>query len=381
LILDGFGEPNADHLATSRSLLDDPLHYIGFDALDRRKESPLVRIGFEPFINEGAVAMLPGFVLKRQCDEVTEPSPRHRVLIREQPVIGLHTQLVSASHRLGNQVAPHPSCDVGGHRRREEKPRMRAVSGTRAFDRNRDAQGSARLGERNHIFLPRVLVKVDREEPARFVLEQRITAHDVSSLQVIRHDLVVDRDEGLIHAITALTSGFEEAKPRFPFVRARRSVAGIARFLAHESHGENVESTSKQRPKQADLLGRRVRSLALHAKGEEWRRGCCPLGRSKLRAKQFDLCPSLLAGALELGDSGLLDGKFLMDLVFRAHHRHILSSEYLGARVRGKRRHGRAPAFDFVEGRASPGSALLRPAQGDLRSMATRAAILRSSQK
>src|ERR1700733_4682473 len=145
---------------------------------------------------------------------------------------------------------------------------MRAVSGKRALDRDWKAQGSARFGERGDIFLPRVLVKVDREEPTGFILEQRIAADDVSSLQVIRHDLVVDWDEGLIRAITTLTSGLEEAETRLPFISARGSVSGSARFLAHESRRENVQSASKQRPKQADLFGRRVRSLALHAKGE-----------------------------------------------------------------------------------------------------------------
>jgi hypothetical protein len=61
------------------------------------------------------------------------------------------------------------------------------------------------------------------------VLERRIAADDVSSLQVVRHDLIVDRDEGLICAITALASGFEEAEPRLPFIGARGNVAGIAR--------------------------------------------------------------------------------------------------------------------------------------------------------
>jgi hypothetical protein len=164
------------------------------------------------------------------------------------------------------------------------------------------------------------------------VLERRIAADDVSSLQVIRHDLVVDRDEGLIRAITTLTSGLEEAETLLPFISARGSVAGIARFLAHESRRENVQSASKQRPKQADLVGRRFRSLALHTDGEGEGPGRCLLGCNKLRAKQFDLCPCLLAGALKFGESGLLEHQFLMDGIFRARQRHILSCGYSSAR-------------------------------------------------
>jgi hypothetical protein len=91
----------------------------------------------------------------------------------------------------------------------------------------------------------------------------------VSSLQVIRHDLVVDRDEGLIRAISTLASGLEEAETRLPFISSRGSVSGIARFLLLTNRvGKTSGRPRKQRPKQADLIGRRVRSLALHAKGE-----------------------------------------------------------------------------------------------------------------
>src|ERR1700683_940171 len=59
LVVADFSKPNANHLAGCRRLLGDIIYCARLDALDRRKESPLVRIGFEPFINEGAVALLP----------------------------------------------------------------------------------------------------------------------------------------------------------------------------------------------------------------------------------------------------------------------------------------------------------------------------------
>jgi hypothetical protein len=57
-----------------------------------------------------------------------------------------------------------------------------------------------------------------------------------------------------------------------------------------------------------------------------------PHGEGPRGPNRRGLCPRLLAGALKFGESGLLDGKFLMDGVFRAHHGHILSSDYVSSR-------------------------------------------------
>src|SRR6266403_3434158 len=83
LIIQDLGESNANYPAGASGFLRDHLRCAGFDALNRREEGPLVRIGFEPFINEDAVALLPGLVLERQCDQVAESSSWHRVLVRE----------------------------------------------------------------------------------------------------------------------------------------------------------------------------------------------------------------------------------------------------------------------------------------------------------
>src|SRR5205807_4797944 len=218
VIIEDFREPNADNTACSRGFLRDHLRCAGFDALNRREEAPLVRIGLEALINEDTIALLPGLVLKRQCDEVAESSPWHRVLVREQPIIGLHAQLVSPRHRLGNEITAHSSRDVCGYRQSEEKPCMGTVSRTRALDRSRNTERSARRGEGADVFLPRALVEIDRQEPTRLILEQRIAADDVPAPQVICHDLIVDGDEGLIQAVSALASCLEQAKPWLPLV-------------------------------------------------------------------------------------------------------------------------------------------------------------------
>ena len=77
--------------------------------------------------------MLPcwrAFVLERQRDQVAESAAWHGVLVREEPVVRLHAELVAPGHRLGDQVAAHLAGDAGGDGRREEEPDVGAVART-----------------------------------------------------------------------------------------------------------------------------------------------------------------------------------------------------------------------------------------------------------
>ena len=95
---------------------------------------------------------------------------------------------------------------------------MRALAGAGALDRHGSADGSAGLGKRGDIFLPRTLVEVCGEKPTGLVFEKRVCTDNVPTLSVIDDDLVADGDEGLIHAVTALASSPKLAQSRFPFV-------------------------------------------------------------------------------------------------------------------------------------------------------------------
>ena len=92
--------------------------------------SPLLLVGkrYEVVVEKDRVALLPRSVLERQGDQVSEATPRHRVLAGKQPVVGVHAKLVSAGHRLGDEVATHLAsrrCRDGG---RKEKPDVRSVA-------------------------------------------------------------------------------------------------------------------------------------------------------------------------------------------------------------------------------------------------------------
>ena len=126
---------HADHQPLARRLARDALDEVGGEPRHSGEVRPLVRPRPERVVDEQRVALLARLVLERQGDEVAEAAARHGVLVREEPVVRLHAELVAPRHRLGDEVAAHPPRDVRGDRRREEEPDVRAVPGTRALHR------------------------------------------------------------------------------------------------------------------------------------------------------------------------------------------------------------------------------------------------------
>ncbi len=104
---------------------------------------------------------------------------------------------------------------------------MRAVAGTRALNRDGNADRSAGIGERDDVFFPRTLVEIDCDKPTGLVFEEGIGTEHVSSLQMVDNDLVAEGHEGLIYAVTASAAGPEQAQRRFPFVGATLQTAGF----------------------------------------------------------------------------------------------------------------------------------------------------------
>jgi hypothetical protein len=83
-------------------------------------------------------------------------------------------------------------------------------------------------------------VEVDRKEPARLVVEQRVNAHHVPAGQVPDDGSVVAADEGLVRGIAALDPVLQPVDPVDEFVRTRGRVTGAPRFLANEPRREDV---------------------------------------------------------------------------------------------------------------------------------------------
>lgn len=142
----------------SRDSLDGPL----VDRWYGRQVGPLfvTRQGLELIVEEHRVALLAGGVLERQRDEVAEAAPRQRILAWEEPVVGVHAQLVAPGHGLGDQVTAHPPRAHGRNRLREEEPDVGAVPRTRSLHGGRKTNPPASRNEREHIVVPGALVEV-----------------------------------------------------------------------------------------------------------------------------------------------------------------------------------------------------------------------------
>jgi hypothetical protein len=261
-------------------------------------------------------------MLERQRDQISEPAPRHSVLARKEPVVGFHAELVTAAHRLGDEVAAHPPRDVRAHRRGEEEPCVGTVSRARTLDRQRHADDPARLDESGDVLLPRALVEIGGEKPACLVFEKRVHAHDVPvpALQMVEDYLITDRHERLVRALAALAPRLQDADAAHELVRALRGVSGLSGLLADEPRREDVFASAKQRPKEPHLLGRRLRRLAVGRKRELKERGRRVRCVRELGLKGFVSRPCLLASPLELRETLLLAGDLLEDCVSCAGH-------------------------------------------------------------
>lgn len=189
----------------SRNSLDGPQ----VDRRHGRQVGPLliVRQGLELIVEEHGVPLLTRGVLERQRDEVAEAAPRQRVLAWEEPVVGVHAQLVAPGHGLGDQVTAHPPRAHGRNRLREEEPDVGAVPRTRSLHGGRKTNPPASRHEREHIVAPGALVEVDGEEPAGLVLQKRVHPHHLPALQVGKHRCIVHRNERLVRALAALHLG------------------------------------------------------------------------------------------------------------------------------------------------------------------------------
>jgi hypothetical protein len=118
-------------------------------------------MGSEPVVDKGRVSSLPWNLLEGQSDGVSEPALRHRVLTREQPVVGIEADLVAALHRGCQQRATKSPSRRSRNRLLEEDPDMGSVARPRSLDRRRHAFLAADRRECAGVFLPRLLVEVD----------------------------------------------------------------------------------------------------------------------------------------------------------------------------------------------------------------------------
>ena len=197
---------------------------------------------------------------------------------------------------------------------------MGTVAGAGTLHGHHHAHCTACLDKGADILLPGRPVKVDDEKPAGFVFEQRVDAHHMVPSKVAEDDLVVDRREGLVRAITAFDLG-KLTDSADELVRTGRRVAQLPSLLTHEPRGKDVFTAFEQRSKEPDLLG----SSPGHLRGGSHRqdRSGRVIGRKAPQpcSQGLQSEAGALAFSVEIGQTSLFPGQLLKNLLFPRGHR------------------------------------------------------------
>ena len=285
------------------------------DAGKPSEKRPLVGVGPEGIIEEDGVADLPRLPLEGKGDEVPEAAPGHRVLVREEPVVGLHPKPGAARHRLGEEEAADLPGDRGEHRFLEEEPRVRAVARARAFDRGGESDGAARLREREDVVGPGALVEVDGEQVAALVAQEGIDADDVLPLQVVQEDARGDGLPGLVRAVATAHPGLL-AERAVPLVEAGGRVTLGTLLRVGPCAWIDVSPAAEERGEKGDLrVGRRGRRRRARPRESDrdrrLRRGRSPkVGNPGLHSRPL---------GVELGEASFETGKLARACGWRRH--------------------------------------------------------------
>nr|WP_310800580.1 hypothetical protein [Burkholderia thailandensis] len=138
LILLG-NEGNVERMRTARSIRDGLLDRVGRHRLDRSQVSPLVRVGLEVLVDENTAILLARRLLQRKCYQIAEATFRHRVLVREEAVVGCQLQLPGSHACTADDRGAQASRIPSRYGRPEENPDVCAIAGSRDFQRSRYA--------------------------------------------------------------------------------------------------------------------------------------------------------------------------------------------------------------------------------------------------
>jgi hypothetical protein len=222
------------------------------------EEGPLIDPRIEIGVEKDAVPQIPRRLLQRQRDHAAEAALRHRVLAREEPVVGVEAELRPPFHRLGKHVRTEAAGERRRYRLLEEEPQMRAQAGARALESRRNLQTPAAFEAGCRVLPPAALVEIDGQEPAGLVRQQRIdTGHErlsagIRAREVPADDLVGQRQKSAVRAVGAFDARLL-ANAADPFVRARGRIAVLAGPAALEAARIDVLAAAEQRAEQPDI--------------------------------------------------------------------------------------------------------------------------------
>src|ERR1700738_679646 len=85
-------DTHAKKFSRCTCFLDKMIHLRSRYRINRGQEGPLIQIWRTRLVDEHAVARTARKPLKRQCNQITEPTRRHRILARKKPIAGSHSE-------------------------------------------------------------------------------------------------------------------------------------------------------------------------------------------------------------------------------------------------------------------------------------------------
>ena len=227
-----------------------------------RKKRPRVRVGCERIVQKYTVVLPPGLTLQRQGNQVAEPARGQCVLVGKHPVVGDEGNTTASVHSGSQQRIAKPARLSEGNGLGKKQPNMRALTGARPLQRERDAVCAADIRDGAGAVLPVGVVEVQRQQIAGLVRQHRVQADDIAPLRVPPGQVTVDccvvqRAQHAVGTFGARHTSFL-TQAGLPFVGADRAVATFLRLFAVPAQGVNIGAAAKQGTKETDLFGGRT---------------------------------------------------------------------------------------------------------------------------
>ncbi len=216
------------------------------------------------FVQEHGVALLAWSSLQWERNQIPEPAVREGVLVRKEAIVRVEANVWPRLHRLRQQMRPEATSQRCRQSILEEQPDVGTPSRPGALERRRKVEARARLQEPARVGLPTSLVKVDGEQVAGLVQQQRIHAGNerlavrAASRQMPADHVISDREEPTMGAVGAFDARLlANATDPLVSISARGRIAAPACLAALEAARVHVDAAAEQRPEQRDLcLGR-----------------------------------------------------------------------------------------------------------------------------
>jgi hypothetical protein len=166
------------------------LDVVSVHRADGRQERPLIRVRLQLGIDKHTAASLAWPLLQRQRNQVPEPAFGHRVLVGEQPVVGVQLELPHARARMADDGGAQAPRVAGRNPAGEEYPGVSATPGARNLQRRGHAKRLAGLHECSRILPPFRFIEVDGDKVAAVIFQQGVNADSVLAGQMAVDDRI-----------------------------------------------------------------------------------------------------------------------------------------------------------------------------------------------